>query len=390
MGITDFIKNLFKQEEIKIVQIEFSNLNNFIQNKEQENKIKEQEFINSTNQLTIQLTEDLRPKIQILENIDLTEKKVEEKIRLIIKQNLDNYTNHLKKLITNLQNINTNNPQSLINQINSIFKNFQKNSNTSFQKSTFLIGKELENITDTLINFSKNFKNLQQENKELILTNQILNHVKSNLNNYRKIKETQDSINNNLINLKNQSTNLKSKVILLKKEIEEIKQNNEYKEESKKEQDINNKKQELKKTFQALKQLIDFKTLANIFHSNEKEMNIIKKHKENFQQAFEKDNQIILNLLSDAKLNTKAISEKAEQINMLQQNINKKGQNLELKQHALITIKQSEIEKLNSEIQNLASQQSKENKRFKKMQTNLQEIKNIIKQQLVKINVELV
>ena len=94
----------------------------------------------------------------------------------------------------------------------------------------------------------------------------------------------------------------------LLEEIEKIKQSEDHKNMLEKKEKIIVLKGESQEKIFALKQLIDFKALANFFHINEEQMNILKNHKENFHANFEKDNgKMIIDLLDEAKLNNNTI-----------------------------------------------------------------------------------
>lgn len=391
MGIIDTIKNIFKQEEKpEPIQIEFSNLPNFIQNKEQENQTKNQDFLNSINQLIQTLTENLGPQINILENLDISEKKTEERVKLIVKQNLDNYINHLNKLIKDFEETKEHNPESMINKINQIFNNFEKNSAMSYQKATFIVGKEIGDITNTLANFSKNFQTILKENKNLISTSQTLNIVKDELHNFKEQEKTKEEINNKMKNINREIEELKSQQKSLNNRIKNIKESEEYKTETNNNQTLENQKKHLQNKILELKQLIDFKSLASYCHSNEREMEIIKRHKENFIEEFQKDDNIIFNLLNQAKLSKPEIEEKAEDITKMQSQIKESDQNLELKSLTDITIKESEITKIKGDIEVLLNQLNKDNKRIEKIQIVLNDIKEEIKQIMHKIRVEII
>ena len=52
-----------------------------------------------------------------------------------------------------------------------------------------------------------------------------------------------------------------------------------------------------------LREAIDFKTLASIFHSDEKKMRLIKEHQNDFLESIEKDNgETLINLLIESDL----------------------------------------------------------------------------------------
>jgi hypothetical protein len=131
--------------------------------------------------------------------------------------------------------------------------------------------------------------------------------------------------------------------------------------------------------------MVDFKALGNIFHTNEEKMNIVKSHKEDFQTNFQKSNgKDILNLLSEAKLDSAAISVKMNQIADEKEKINKSKE----------TIKENETEVLFSkldntklQINNLNDEKVKEQKKYERFEVNKDEIMTSIKNEAIKLNI---
>ena len=79
-------------------------------------------------------------------------------------------------------------------------------------------------------------------------------------------------------------------------EIERIKHGESYRNMLRKREQIRALKEESKEIIFALKQLLDFKALANFFHINAKQMEIVKSHREDFYAHFIKDN-VLINVL---------------------------------------------------------------------------------------------
>jgi len=91
------------------------------------------------------------------------------------------------------------------------------------------------------------------------------------------------------------------------KEIEKIKKSKSYIENLKKQEEIKLDEKELEKEVYKLKEIIDFKALAGMFHTDEKKMVVVKEYKKNFQVTFQEDNGArILSLINEAELNNKS------------------------------------------------------------------------------------
>jgi len=384
MGFFDFFK---KKQEPEIEKLEFKDIENWINETKQQNKSEEEKFFREVKNFVSDLIKEIENQIPVLEKIDLSQKKEQEKIKLITKQNLDNYIFHLKVLIKNLKDIDN---ADFLNKISHTIFDFNEKSNMSFEKATFLIGKELGKVREFISNFLKDLNKLKKENTTLIKNSEIISIIEIKLKDFDKIKGLEDEINKNIKTFEKQINNLSNKNNILFEEIEKIKNSPEYVEELKKQNQIKLSKINLDEYLNNLKQSIDFKTLANTFHSNESEMSIIKEHKDNFKPAYEKNNGSDLLSLFEFNKNKSEIENKIKEINKLLKKIEDSENALELKNSSEIVMKNTEIEKNNHKIEELNQEISKESKKFEKIKDNQDQIKDLIKQELIKINIELV
>ena len=149
MGIFDFFKR--KKIELELEEtINFNEIDTWIEKKKQSITKKQQEPKQQIEQLLSDILKELEEGINVLKNLDLTEKKAPERAKLIVKQNLYNFINYLENLIQELEKLTDESFETLISKTNSAFEDFEKKSIMSFQKSTFLIGEELGNIRDII------------------------------------------------------------------------------------------------------------------------------------------------------------------------------------------------------------------------------------------------
>jgi len=94
MGFLDFLKKIFvekQEQEQEIEKLKVSDLNIWIEKRKKERKEKEKHIFNQIRIIIEKIVEELEGEIKVLENIDLNNKKVVERIKLIVGENLDNY-----------------------------------------------------------------------------------------------------------------------------------------------------------------------------------------------------------------------------------------------------------------------------------------------------------
>lgn len=392
MGLFNFFKKLKKQEKTKIINLDFKNLPEYIQSESEKNNSEKQTVLKQLNKLISTEIQELIQKSEELGNIDFSKKKAEARVLHIVKENLSNYTYYVNRFINNMEEINKNSEDStdLIKRLNTNFLEFQQKSKLSFEKATYLVG-ELGTIQESLNKCFKSLDNLIKENKEIFETSETLDKVTKKLSKLLELdnlkSEIKETNNKTKIHIQKKELEIKK----LNREIEEIKNSKEFKKEVKSKESIDKKEQEYKKQVYKLRDLIDFKILANISHQNEKEMQIIKNHKSNFLEAFQKDNQQIINLInSTSQLENKfQIKEEFEKTIELSKNIKTLEGNLELKSNAEIVIKDSEINRLNQEIEILNQDIERENKRSEKLEVVKEELKEGLKEESLRIGVEI-
>ena len=390
MGFINFLKkvtgiNRVEKSKRKTEKVTFDDIGNLIEDKikkieDKENKI----FILIKNKISVTIKE-LDEKVRVLENIDIDSIKSEDRIKLIVKGNLNNYIQYVKNLTEKLYNLKEENFEKFIAVLNEVFLDFDKKSHMSYQKATFLIGNEIAVIREIIINFSKYLEKVFKENKDIIDSSKIIYFIKLKLEEIDEIKENIRRVDEKNRYLDKEIKNIKETNKGVLEEIDEIKKKDSYIENLKKQEEIKLKVEELKKEIFKFREIIDFKALGDIFHVSKEKIDIIKAHKEDFQTVFQKDDGAnILSLIDEAKLNNGTISAKIKQINDKKEEI--------IKNKATIKKDETEdllagIKKIKLKIENLNNEKEKELKRCERFKLNRKNIINSIKQELIKINV---
>ncbi len=391
MGIFSFLKKLGKAEEIDTIVLEklaFSEIESWLERKRKENEIKEKEILVLIKDKIGSFNADLKTKIIILKEFDIESRKVEDKIKEIVKNSRVKYIEMVDNLMVDLENLKETKFSDFITRIDKIFLNFNKASFKNYEGATILIGKEMANIKDGFRIFSTDLLEIFSNNKEISELFQKIEFIKSKLNllvpiggNMTGVSETIGFLNEKI------SQCMKENQKLLN-EIERIKQSENYKNMLEEKEKISALKEDFKDTILVLKQLIDFKALANFFHIFEEQMNIVRNHKEDFQTNFQKDNgKMIIDLLDEAKLNNNIILEKVNLIRTKIEEILNYEREMEKDETQELD---SKIKEIGLEVDILKMERVKEEKRNEKLKANKEELLSALKQELGKMNVEVV
>lgn len=407
MGIFDFLKksvNVGKSEKEKIKKpdfteiqrrekelpekINFSWIGDFIKRKNQINKEKEKLYLGYLEKKKHEFIHNIENQLEVLGNVDLEYKKAKtnDRVKGIVQQNKDKYIQHVETVIEKLQNLATLGLEDYINKANKIFSDFYNKSSVNYEKATVLIGNEIGESKKLTKEFSEDVVKAFKENKNLINEIKIISGIKSK---YANIQELDSKIKNaeeTIKSLDEKISNKKQERQETLKNIEKIKNSENYKKRIEKQEQTKNVEKQINNLIFNLKQEIDFKELANFFHIFPKKIKIVKGYKENFSEKFKENRQEIIDLLHEAGLKTSNISEIFENIknkeSELQKIKNEIPKDETFEEHG-------KLNKIDAEIDNLKNQKSEQEKRKNKIQENKQKIKNSIKSDLNKIDVEL-
>ena len=395
MGIFNFLKKFSKKEpEIVVTEkVEFSNIKYFLENKKQQLKLQEEEFLNKFKEINNNLINSLQEKIKQLENLDLDQKKAEDRIKIIVKENFKSYLYYVELLIKDISNLEEiNSSLDMISKINSTFLNFQKKAETSYQKATYLIG-ELGQIKGEISNYFKKTETLIKENDDIIKISRILESIGKKLEELLKIDNISKEIDKEKSKNEEKINEVNNKIRNHEEEIIKIKNSDEHKELLKNEETLNKKDSELEIQIIKIKNLINLKTLSGICHKSEKDMIIIKNYRNNFINAFKEDSN---NKLKEILESTNQIENK-ELIKEQLINIENLNEQIEMINNSINNHSLKEIQRINEQIRNTKSELDnlnrnieKENKRLVKSRKNKDSTLDLIKNILEDINVELV
>ena len=396
MGFKDFFKKFIKDKSKKsepqaLVEISFNKVNTWIEDKEIEVKSKEEKIILDIKYKISESIKELDKKINILEQINIDSIKSQEKIKLVVKENLKKYLEEVNKFKNNIIGLsNTKENRKNLNEffinLNLIFHDFEKKSRMNYEKSTILIGKEMADVRETIKNLYDYLKLIFQGNKEIIHNLNHISIIKENIEKNTKIENFISDLEKKHTLLDTKLDNIKKENSKITEEIESFKKSKEYSEILKIKQEIKNKQANMEREIFNIKGLIDFKRLGNIFHSDDKKMQIVKSHKDNFNENFNKDcGKRLLDLLIESRTDKEVILKINEKISEIKKQktlideMNNKLNNDKLNEM------HSKIEKNNIEIKNIDSEKEKILKNIEKIRDKQKDILEEIKKKSEKL-----
>lgn len=272
-------------------------------------KIKEKslESLNKKEQLKkeiqariVLLDKELGEAISMLEKIDLSDKREHEKVKLVVKENLNLYVSYLKRLLEKLNAINEAEIKDYMEKVYAALNEFNRASPIPYEKANILIGKELAHSRELVRGFIANMDQVSN-NKELSKEDEI--HKLDSLIKELKNSEIQSHKFDNDIGAMNSKISKTNKEIEETKiKIEDIKKSREFRDDNIKKEERNKNELELEKEIQNIKQKIELRELAKFYHTDKKKSKLIGQYGENFKLALENDKVLeIVKLVKEAR-----------------------------------------------------------------------------------------
>jgi hypothetical protein len=387
MGIFDFLK---KKQEVDKTKLKIENIDKYLKEKKDENQKKEKRFFEEVKTSLNELTNELNEKNKILKNVNLDEKKADPRAKFIIRENLSTYIDRVDKLIDELKGLDSESLADLITDLDSLFIDFKEKSKLNFEKATFLIGKEIGAVKDTINNYTRNLKKNIEENKLIIENSEVISRIEKKLGDLDETIKTIDEINKNINenNLKIKTT--EGNIADTEIETEKIKSSENYKKEISLEAELNVKNEELEKEAYRLKDMIDFKKLANLFHYDSKKMTTINEYKLNFINIFKKDKLLsLVPLLDEANMADSFITQKTNEIMKREKEIEKIKKEFNKSESNSISDMDKKLSTLRTDMDYTNREIAKEEKRKDKSENSRNEILAALKQEFVLLDVDL-
>ncbi len=298
MSIFNFWKKKEKAEETKDP---FYDLEKTILEKKERLEPKEKEIVLGIKQKVLELTVELRKESAILEEVDLKDNRSDQRLKFIVLENLKNYISCIDILVETLDKLYSEKPDELIAQIKSAFIDFKNRSQKSREKSTYLIGKEIRDVKESIGKFFKELDEFIKDNASFFLEKNLIDETEELSKKIEVLNKSKMDFEEEKTGLENRIEEYGKKLEEIEKNLNEIKESEEYKEELEKKEKISSLKHEINKSLLDAKNFVDLKSLEKIYHHDEKKMNLIKSYEENFSKVLSNENPSLLDLLNEQK-----------------------------------------------------------------------------------------
>ncbi len=391
MALFDFIKKILGtkvESEVRGENVLFDDLQGLVKDKQLSLDAAAQNAHSVFREELLALTIQLDKKLPLLAAVDFEKIKADDRAKFVVKANLNLYIGFVNRLQQDISDLAFTSLDAYTTRMEKYFFDFMKQSNVSFDKTQYLVGKELVVIKDLLVEFYKRQKNFRENNQEIITTTHLLAAVQKKLDKINQIENSSKEILAKIKSTERARKLLKEKLREVTKNLKDVEEGEEYAQNLEKEKELTIAKARLKNEYDNLKRMIDFKALATAFHTSQKYMDLVKAHRDDFVSTIETDGGMKLqSLLREAHLYNLTISSKISQIKDMKKDFLDKEADLQEDMLAPLLLA---IQKAEFDLSTAQKQKGQESAMYDKLLTAKKDIMNSIRDELSDINVVLV
>jgi len=239
-------------------------------------------------------------KISSLENIDISQRKEYDKIKIIVKENLNLYISHLKRTIDNIKKSENEVIEDYINLLIHTLNEFNRVSLRPFEKATILIGDELGSAKAIVNSFIQDINKIVGDNNFIFEKNKLYCIISRLLSESKQLTllyiEMDNKLRESNINLENANVELD----ILNNKLSEIKETDSFKEDTQEKLDHRNRLSFLESEIQTINERLKLKLLLKKFHHDKKIDELVRNYINNFKNALKEDKELrIIDILDE-------------------------------------------------------------------------------------------
>ena len=231
-------------------------------------------------------------KIKSLEDIDISKRKEYDKIKIIVKENLNLYISHLKRTIDNMRDAEKGEVEEYINKIFSVLNEFNRISSMPFEKATILIGDELSSTRTIVRLFIQDINEIVENNNFIFEKDRLCNALSNLFSESKQLSLLHAEIERKISEIKDILKNFRIEHELLKYKLSEIKERNDFKIDNQEKLNYRKRLDSLEKDIQFIKRELDLKSLLKKFHHDKIIDRLVRNYTNDFKNALEDDKEL--------------------------------------------------------------------------------------------------
>ncbi len=315
MSWIDKIKKIFSEEEpvktSKTEKILFEQLQIKVKEKDIEISREGEKLRKEISARTDIFKTELNACLENLEKINVDERKEVERLKHVVKENLNLYISQLERFAKSLENIEIVDPKSASDKIFTLLNEFNKKSYLPFEKATILVGKELEETKKTIWEFGRDLNKISESNKTFFGNLESINELKALLDELKKQEKLEGESYDKIKILQSEIIKENEKIKELKAQLKEIVESDEHKKEMTEKEKKAFDLRELEKELVSIRDKTNLKDLAKKFHFEKRKSLLIKEYLKDFKSALKNDDGLeIIEIVEAEKDKIRELKEK--------------------------------------------------------------------------------
>lgn len=361
-------------EDSQVEEVAFSNLEADFKKKKEELSSSEKGVVENVKSNLLSYRSEAFEKVRALEEIDVSSSNVEDKVKSVIKENLENYIFLYRELFESLGKVNSSNLSGFLSKVDRLLKDFEKRSYKNYQKVAFLYENKIREANAVVIEVSNYLKKVSKENSSLIWKSEIFSSIDSKFKEIHGLREKVANLDKYLGSCDDEIENKEREKNDFEKKIEAVKESDAYKRNLEKEKQVKEKIREIDFDIEELKKSIDFKALGDAFHKDPNKIQLVKSYKNDFVSKFKEDwGESLKELLSS--LGRRELLNKVESIGSKRQELLDLQNSFE---NSGLEKLESDLESIKLRISELQSEKEKEGKNREKFLSRVEDLENEI------------
>jgi len=371
MGMFNFFRG-GKSVDVKSESVAFDDVRSWLENKDKILKKEETGVLEEIGERLNEFYVAVEEKLSVLEGIDIEGKKEYERAKILVRQGLNKYIISVRVLLKELTKIDLGNFGEFAEEIGKVFNYFEKSSAKFYARANYLVGDEMAAVRNEVRRFYNEMVGILE--RPLIGKLKKVEDVRAKLDEFEKVEIMFKKIGNEIVVRDKKIDRAREKVKGLEIEIEDIKNSADHVAGIKAREDVIRLRAGLDREIGRLKELIDFKRLTNLVHSNERELQIVKDYRAHFVEEFGKDNgKRLFGLMSGSSLMNDKIRAKVALIEKLGVEMAEKSGGIG-KDYTVGKLK--EIESVKDECKSVELENVKSGRRLDELRLRLKGLRN--------------
>lgn len=373
MGMFGFLKKKkVSAPKAEVGRIEFKDIKKWVDEKESGLLEEEKLAIDGVSKKLDDFYVSLGEKLATLEAVDLEKKKEHERAKILVLQGLNKYIDSVHTLIKDLKRLKKNDLSELAGEIGHVFVGFEKSSAKVYERATYLVGDEMAAVRNEIRRFYNGLP--QMFGNALVGDLKKIVNIKSKLSEIEKVESVHGEVEEEISARDKKIDKANTEIKKLKREIDEIRNSSDYIAGSRAREEIKRAGAGVNGEIEKLKGLIDFKKLSHIVHSNQRELELVKEHKDHFVSEFSRDSgKRILDLLEGSNMKSADIM---SQVDLIEKKI-KELDKMKSKVVIDYTIAPlEEIKKIEESRESIELENIKSSRRLEELELKLRGMKN--------------